>query len=524
MYNLIIHPTIAAAPLGYLTLPGVLAALARDEVDDFPALRPHQAMFWHMALVQLAALGLHHAGAAAIPTGEERWREVLRSLTPDFPEDEPWSLAVEDWSKPAFMQAAVPAGCKLDNPAPTADALDLLITSKNHDLKQAVARFGEPQDWLFALVSLQTGEGYGGARNYGIARMNGGSSSRPMMALAPLPTDLRKTQTPRLGAWFRRDVQTLLATREKEQQAAFDYPDRGGLGLIWLAPWPEGEQLPTRSLDRWFIEICRRVRLQSDASGQITARKGKSTTTRIDAKHLKGATGDPWTPVHKVEAKGFTLGDGDFDYGRVIDLAMSGNWALPLLAKLGDADGVGQPLTLVVQALARGNSRTDGFKSRLIPLEGRVAQKLGGRDPALFELAREHAQIVADFSGALKGALALVAAGGERAKRKREHYKFANEAGDQLHRFADTTFFVHLWERLDASDSETAEKVRLRFVEKLWRRTQAIFNQALPTVPCGSLPRPRAEARGCAALQAMVRKKYGADFVQIAKEAQPDAA
>ena len=61
----------------------------------------------------------------------------------------------------------------------------MLITSRNHDLKQNVARQAEPEDWVFALVSLQTSEGYGGSGNQGIARMNGGSSSRPMLGLAP---------------------------------------------------------------------------------------------------------------------------------------------------------------------------------------------------------------------------------------------------------------------------------------------------------------------------------------------------
>ena len=58
---------------------------------------------------------------------------------------------------------------------------DLLLTSRDHDLKQTVASRASPEDWVFALVSLQTSEGYGGRGNYGIAQMNGGSSSRPML-------------------------------------------------------------------------------------------------------------------------------------------------------------------------------------------------------------------------------------------------------------------------------------------------------------------------------------------------------
>src|SRR5690606_28368659 len=260
MFNLLAQPIISAAPLGPLTLPGVLAALARDEVDDFPALRAHQGMFWHMFLVQLAALALHGAGETESPGDEETWRRLLRGMTKEFPDDEPWCLVVEDWSKPAFMQAAVPDGVGLENPVPAPDALDLLITSKNHDLKQAVARRARPEDWLFALVRLQTGEGYGGAGNHGIARMNGASSSRPMPALAPLSGTGRRKMTPRPGAWFRRDIRVLLDKQDEElEKTAIDYPLSGGIGLTWLPPWPEGSQLRTRDLDIWFIEVCRRV-------------------------------------------------------------------------------------------------------------------------------------------------------------------------------------------------------------------------------------------------------------------------
>ena len=46
----------------------------------------------------------------------------------------------------------------------------MLITSRNHDLKQEWwPRGASGEDWIFALVSLQTAEGYGGAGNQGIS-------------------------------------------------------------------------------------------------------------------------------------------------------------------------------------------------------------------------------------------------------------------------------------------------------------------------------------------------------------------
>lgn len=47
-FNLLSEPLIRATPCGPLSLPGVLAALVRDDVQSFAALRPHQQPAWRM--------------------------------------------------------------------------------------------------------------------------------------------------------------------------------------------------------------------------------------------------------------------------------------------------------------------------------------------------------------------------------------------------------------------------------------------------------------------------------------------
>lgn len=504
MTNLLTRPLITIAPGGVMTLPGVLAALARDEIDDFPALRPHQAMFWHMFLVQLAALALHLAGRSDIPEDEAAWLTLLRALTPDYPDDEPWCLTVEDWTKPAFMQPAVPEGVTLANPVPTPDALDLLITSKNHDLKQAVARNGAADDWLFSLVTLQTGEGYGGAGNQGIARMNGGSSSRPLLSLAPRPGE--RAMTPRPGAWFRRDLSMLLGS--KDARDMLDFPASGGLGLTWLAPWPEGDQLRTKDLDIWFIEVCRRVRLQ-ERGGRISGHKGTSRAARIDAKTFKGALGDPWAPVHKSENKSFTLASGDFDYDTLSELLFSGDWDRPLLSYPAPFEAAGEPMVIVAMALSRGNSKTEGYKSRFVPLSGRVANMLGSRRKELHELAKFQSDFVGAVDRAMAYALVLAAAAGERESISRDTYAFTRTARAHLDRHADGIFFQHLWATFEAA-GDAREAAKLRFMRAIWNRAGTIFEEALPTMPCPSLYRHRSEARARAAFfgSSALRKEY----------------
>jgi CRISPR system Cascade subunit CasA len=530
--NLLDDAVFSVRPNGRLTLPGVMAALARDEINSLPALRPHQAMFWHMFLVQLAALTLHKAGRSDAAATEEDWKALLRGLTPDFPGDEPWRMVVDDWTKPAFMQPPVPDGVELGNEVPTADALDLLITSKNHDLKQSVAVGGKAEDWLFALITLQTGEGYGGSGNQGIVRMNGGSSSRPMLTLAPLAGD-GKDMAIRPGAWFVRDVKALLVAREDVlENTGLDFDDKG-LGLTWLAPWGESEQLQTKQLDLWFIEVCRRVRLQ-EKNGQITAQKGTSSATRINAKHFNGSLEDPWAPVHQAENKSFTLGDeGEFDYRKLMDLLLSGVWQLPLLARRASFEPQKMRVAIVAQALARGNSKTGGFRSRVVPIDSRSAS--GGWSKTAQEvlrgMAKAQVSAIGSFTYAMTEALKLAAVGDEnKLKEKKKSAAIrqkltdiTNGARSQLDQFADGIFFEHLWRRFDAEElgDEAKAAAELDFARELWRMTQEIFERHLPTMPCPSIYRHRADAR---ARRALISKSIWENYRELFPETDEENA
>lgn len=524
--NLLTQPLIHAKPCGYLTLPGLLTALARDGVESFPALRPHQRPAWHMFLVQLAALALHRAGEKQPPCDEDVWVRLLRGLTQGFPDDEPWRLAVADWSKPAFLQPPVPEGLDLSTEIPSADALDLLITSRNHDLKQTIARHSEPQDWVFALISLQTSEGFGGRDNYGIVRMNGGSSSRPFLGLAPRDLSARRTVAVRPGAHFLRDVRVLLETRaaQLERWSHLNYPESGALALTWLVPWPEDEQLQLGQLDIWFIEVCRRIRLSEGPYG-LTGWRGISKATRINAKYVNGAVGDPWAPTHTTDNKSFTLGDGDFDYQKLTELLLSGDWERPILACPASFERDSDEQVLIAEALARGNSKTEGFKSRLVPIGGKISRMLSleTQREKLHAIAQNQAGEIAHLKKALSVALALVAARGDSEKLKKEHYAFAAQAQAQLEREADAIFFPHLWARFEAEDhgiDAVAEK-RKAFAEKLYSKASMIFEAALPSIPCAAILRPRAEARARSAFRAVVRKHFPELF---AKEELEEAA
>lgn len=465
---------------GWHSLPGLLAAMACGEVQAFPGLRPHQRPAWHMFLVQLSVMALDAAGRADLPRVEDAWRAALRALTPDFPQDEPWHLISTDSARPAFLQPADPGALKW-SPVATPDALDMLITSRNHDIKREIAREAEPQDWIFALVSLQTMEGFGGAGNYGTARMNGGSSSRVMLALAPARAGSAQMDP---SAWWARDVTRLLTSR-------------GGIAgktLLWQEPWPEGQSLDLAALDPLFIEVCRYIRL-AEQNGRISARRSTSKAARIAGKEAKGNTGDPWAPIHIAESKSLTLGERNWTHELLVQLLFGEKreWAAPQLAK-DHASEATQPMLLVAEAFARGNSKTDGFKSRIIPIPKAMVREMFSERP--ISVAPD---ILADITAidlALRNGLALVAAGGAREKVGAPHYARTRPARDALRRSADELFFPELWARMAVTADAGFTPLRLAFLETLSDIARDEFSRALPAIPCASLMRPRAEARG----------------------------
>ena len=470
---------------GWQSLPGLFAAMAQGEVQGFPALRPHQRPAWHMFLVQLAVLALDAAGRRDLPSEENDWRAALRALTPGFPDDEPWHLIGADRSRPAFLQPPDPGGLKWSDVA-TPDALDMLITSRNHDVKREIAREAAPQDWMFALLSLQTMEGFGGAGNYGIARMNGGSSSRVLLGLAP---SLGQSAQIDPSAWWRRDVSRLLADRK----------GISGKSLIWLEAWPEGRSLDLAALDPMFIEVCRRIRLVA-RDGRILAERSTSKAARIAGKEAMGNTGDPWAPIHIAEGKSLTLGEQDFTYEVLVRLLFGKKpeWRVPLLARDHGRDAE-SPMLIVAEAISRGNSKTDAFKSRIVPVPKAMVADLFGERPV--EVADDVLKDIAAVDLALRNALAVVAAGGNRDKVTKPHYVRSQPAREALRRKVDDWFFPELWKQAAAKSDDEFAPLRLDFLDRLAVLAREEFRAALPGIRCANLMRPKAEARGRQALE-----------------------
>lgn len=479
------------------TLPGVLAALARDEVASFLALRPHQRHAWHSFLVLLAAIALQRAGQSCPPESEADWCDLLRRLTPDYPGDEPWCL-VSLPCQPALLQPPLPSGNlpELKNRIATPDGLDMLVTAKNHDIKLAVMTEAAAEDWLFALVTLQTMEGYSGATRYGISRMNGGSANRAAVSILPPGGP---------SAHWRRDVRQVLALRGKA--GGSEYIPYGGVALVWLIPWDGVASLQQNSLDEYYIEICRRVRL-SDEQGQLYAFAGGSKAKRI-VPASQGVTGDPWSPLvieKDGSIKSLTVNGTGFGYRRMVDLMFT-NIPSPLQREATDDELKG--LHLLARALVRGDGRTEGYHERRVPLSRTI--KSGLREHAAdrgAQAAHDRVELAGLMQNqVLKRALMSLFQNGP-DKIKGDDKESQRKAEPFLKRFdveVDRDFFPDLWVEADEDDPDKRDHLRGVWVRKLKTLAERLLDEAEHEAPRSSRRRYRAVVRAQDRLRSAAR-------------------
>ncbi|WP_250529284.1 type I-E CRISPR-associated protein Cse1/CasA [Caballeronia sp. ATUFL_F1_KS4A] len=453
----------------HATLPELFVAFNHDEVCAFPALRPHQRHPWHAFLVQLAAIALYNANRKTPFATAADWRAALLALTPDDGDGAAFALVTPD-DRPAFMQPPCGRGTSLTwkKRIATPDALDMLVTSRNHDLKGHRMLHAEAEDWIYALVSLQTQEGFLGAGNYGISRMNGGFASRPAVGVVPVG---------RWGKRWTRDVQVLLRNREaivKEHALK----ENGGVALVWLQRWEGDSSLSFSELDPFYIEVCRRVRLQVQHDALNAIATG-SKVVRIAANERCGVTGDAWTPINVVEGKALSITPRGFDYKLATKLAFSTKYKPTIARELLEDDGK-EGLFILAQGIARGKGKTEGYHERRIPIREKTRGLLLRQESNVIEeAAEERIRAIDDVRKTLWGALCALLGNGDQnvsddTKNKANHFARAFEQGE------DRRFFDDLSNEIEAADGEAEHD---QWLLALVDRAAAVLEQAFVAGP-----------------------------------------
>ncbi|MEM7586356.1 MAG: type I-E CRISPR-associated protein Cse1/CasA [Acidobacteriota bacterium] len=450
--NLLNDPSISVCSpggLGSASLPDVLEQLGSDIEIEFPALRPYQSHPWHAFLVQLGALVAARTGDPTLERSADAWRAGLLDLAGDAGEDA-WCLLVEDPARPAFMQVAVPEGewGSYKPAAKTPDDLDMLVTAKNHDVKRGLMAEARTEHWVYALVTLQTFQGFSGRGNYGIGRMNSGFGSRPGFAAAPSLS---------WGERFQRDVRVWLEQREQLLDS-YRYDDQGQT-LLWCLDWDgEAPRLPLEACDPFFIEVCRRVRLRPEGEA-IVAYGAPSKSAFLPAKERFGDTGDIWTPVRVDDngvASALTTSPSGLSYRKLQEVIFGNEWQQQPAMRIRTEDG-DQPV-LVAQVMARGQGKTEGYHERRIPLKGEARGWLmQPKTRALLgQLAKLRVERVGDVQRRiLKPALCVLLQGAP------DHLDLRDDRTQRwlgrLDQQIDQIFFEDLWADFGLSHEVSAE-------------------------------------------------------------------
>lgn len=500
----------AGGQLERLDLGEVLARLGSGEDLEFPSLQAHQEQAWYAFLVQLAALALDRQDDRALDREATGWQQLVGKLHED---PATWCLVVDDLARPAFFQSPVPEGnlqgFKRRSASP--EILDVLIAAKNHDIK--ADRFSappEPEHWAYALVTLQTMEGFLGRGNYGIARMNGGFASRPEVALA---ADLRWPSR------FRRDVQVLLE-HESLVVGENEY-DPEGLRLLWTLPWKggKGESLGTRRLHPFFLEVCRRVRLVM-ADGTVEACLTPTEGSRVDAKEQMGNLGDAWTPIRKKDQAALTVSDRGFHYRLVQQLLFGDEYAISPALELRSDDS-SSPVA-VFRALARGQGKTGGFHQRQIPIPPKVRRRFGQADERA-QLGLESKSRIEKTATAQRMVLrlALLTLLQERVEAPAGHgLNFKDERAkpwlDRFDREVDRVFFDELFR--DLEQEPVVEARNARWDARLYHLLRPIFEEAIQTLAPAGVHRYRAIAKARSLFEVRARHDLPGAFPDRATE------
>ena len=497
------------------SLPRVYAALMADDIESFPALRPHQTHAWHAFLAQLGAIATHKAGLTEPPQTSDEWLRIIPFEIPGRKTETfmelaisvyDWHLVIDDITKPAFMQPPATSEYRLPDykkETLTPEDLDILVISKKHDLKLSPSGT-EIDDWLFALLTTQTMGGYAGGGTYGISRMPSGYGNRPAFSTTP---------STRWGIHVKRDILALLECRQ-EIVDDYGYPPSGGFALMWTLPW-DGEKsavspISQTLLDPFYIEICRRVRLKQE-KGKTLAIRASSKSRRIA--DVKGLTGDPWAPVSNKRNPNGTppgfLGPRRFDYGRVVDGLFSSDWKQPHLLRFTTFDEEYEELLLVARGIVRGEGGTAGYHERVIPMRRAMAESLKRESPEaerLKEIAEDRISQIDKVKKILRHAVATFAARGNSDFAAHRNGRpspndMAQTYVTKLDRVVDATFFSSLQDELEEVDAVSQQILRDEWLlprsgeDGVINHARAILHEAQDSLPSNEIHRYTARSR-----------------------------
>jgi CRISPR system Cascade subunit CasA len=262
------------------------------------------------------------------------------------------------------------------------------------------------------------------------------------------------------------------------------------LALVWLAPWDGLNSLSFSKLDPFYVEICRRIRLQ--AVGEVITSIGTgSKAARIAAKELNGLTGDAWTPIDVEGGKALTITSNGFNYKLVSELMFGGKFQAPVAHNVTQAVKE-KSLVLIAQGITRGQGKTEGYHERHVPISPKVRGLLIINQKApLAQLSGQRIATIGEVRKLLWVALAVLFASGKIGDNSDGNKAKASKFSDPFEVAEDARFFDDLNEEIEAEDP--AEQ-RLQWMLGLVGRAEAILKIAFVAGPRNGVQKYRAQS------------------------------
>ena len=490
-----------------LSLPALLQALGRGEVESFTGIQRHQADAFHIFLCYLAGTVLDREGESSPIQDEAFWLAGLRRLT-GRDDDDAWMLVVEDPARPAFMQPPLPNVEFLSTFSGkyiTPDGIDILQLAKNHDRKGARGSSSPTEAWVYALITMQSLSGYlGGKRE--VARMNTGRGSRVCV---------ETIRTYQISGRWNQDVGRLLGHIEDLLPPHKPYR-RDGHVLLWTLPWDGETSLAIDSLHPFYIEVARLVRLQFDGTS-IVALDRRTSVGRIEAKSLKGNVGDPWIPIHAEKSSALTVTERGFTAQLLRDLILGTGKYIPAAMQSLDRDE--REAWFHASVLVRGQGTTDGYHEARIYIVPRAKNLLLQHGEALDRLGK-----LSDWaltrardvrSKALRPALFALVEGGPEQWPDTNRREAGHWVDSWLARYDQhwaSGYFPWLWRTIDQAD----ESARAEWLCELQALAMSVLEDALQTAPQRTGRRYRGKVRATGLFHGAFRRHFNQEMTNVA--------
>jgi len=194
--------------------------------------------------------------------------------------------------------------------------------------------------------------------------------------------------------------------------------------------------------------------------------------------------------ISKGDAKALSVQGQGFDYKLVHRILFTGDFVKSEIQRVQASDG--ERLTLISQGAARGNSKTEGYHERRIPISPKIRGLLIANQEAHLErIAGKRIAEINEMRKLLWVALAVLFANGNSGDGTEGNKAKASKFSAPFELAEDARFFVDLNEELEATD---AIAQHLQWLLGLVDRAEAILKAAFDAGPRSGIQKYRAQS------------------------------